>query len=129
MNLDAFRTYPEGYKPPEEGPSAYQSIPMDKIEDFGVHCKRYYSLEVSYFKSTLEKQILNLLWNKYWVNALSSSSILAQSNHLTDMTKDLAEKVESAVTTVSKRSMSRPYMSIKRKNVMHQVLDGTNRAC
>ncbi|VDD80284.1 unnamed protein product [Mesocestoides corti] len=102
VNLGAFRTYPEGYKPPDEGPSEYQSIPMDKIEDFGVHCKRYYSLEVSYFKSTLEKYIINLLWNKYWVNTLSSASILAQSNHLTDMTKDLAEKVENAASSVNR---------------------------
>ena len=30
----------QGYKPPEEGPSEYQTIPLDKIEDFGVHCKQ-----------------------------------------------------------------------------------------
>lgn len=29
----------QGYKPPEEGPGEYQTIPLDKIEDFGVHCK------------------------------------------------------------------------------------------
>lgn len=31
---------PQGYKPPEEGPGEYQTIPLDKIEDFGVHCKQ-----------------------------------------------------------------------------------------
>lgn len=30
----------EGYKPPDEGPSEYQTIPLNKIEDFGVHCKQ-----------------------------------------------------------------------------------------
>lgn len=74
--LGAFRTYPNGYKPPDEGPEEYQSIPLNKIEDFGVHCKRYYSLEVSYFKSSLDNRILDSLWNKYWVNTLSSSSLL-----------------------------------------------------
>jgi hypothetical protein len=34
------RTYPEGYKPPDEGPSEYQTIPLSKIEDFGVHAKQ-----------------------------------------------------------------------------------------
>ncbi|MGH0145693.1 UNVERIFIED_CONTAM: hypothetical protein FKN15_042882 [Acipenser sinensis] len=29
-----------GYKPPDEGPSEYQTIPLNKIEDFGVHCKQ-----------------------------------------------------------------------------------------
>ena len=39
VNLGAFRTYPKGYKPQDEGPSEYQTIPLNKIEDFGVHCK------------------------------------------------------------------------------------------
>ena len=30
----------QGYKPPDEGPSEYQTIPLNKIEDFGVHCKQ-----------------------------------------------------------------------------------------
>lgn len=40
VEIGAFRTYPEGYKPPDELPSEYQSIPLNKIEDFGVHCKQ-----------------------------------------------------------------------------------------
>ncbi|KAF7732853.1 COP9 signalosome complex subunit 5 [Apophysomyces ossiformis] len=39
VEIGAFRTYPEGYKAPDEGPSEYQSIPLNKIEDFGVHAK------------------------------------------------------------------------------------------
>uniref|UniRef100_A0A8C8YIX8 COP9 signalosome complex subunit 5 n=1 Tax=Prolemur simus TaxID=1328070 RepID=A0A8C8YIX8_PROSS len=82
VNLGAFRTYPKGYKPPDEGPSEYQTIPLNKIEDFGVHCKQYYALEVSYFKSSLDRKLLELLWNKYWVNTLSSSSLLTVSTIL-----------------------------------------------
>ena len=74
---------------------------MDKIEDFGVHCKHYYSLEVSHFKSVLDKRLLDSLWNKYWVNTLSSVSILAQPDYLAGLTKDLAEKVEHAGSSVS----------------------------
>lgn len=29
-----------GYKPPDEGPNEYQTIPLSKIEDFGVHAKQ-----------------------------------------------------------------------------------------
>uniref|UniRef100_A0A4W3GE79 COP9 signalosome complex subunit 5 n=1 Tax=Callorhinchus milii TaxID=7868 RepID=A0A4W3GE79_CALMI len=81
VNLGAFRTYPKGYKPPDEGPSEYQTIPLNKIEDFGVHCKQYYALEVTYFKSSLDRKLLELLWNKYWVNTLSSSSLLTAILH------------------------------------------------
>lgn len=38
-NLDALLFF-QGYKPPDEGPSEYQTIPLNKIEDFGVHCKQ-----------------------------------------------------------------------------------------
>ena len=40
VEIGAFRTYPEGYKPADEPPSEYQTIPLNKIEDFGVHCKQ-----------------------------------------------------------------------------------------
>jgi COP9 signalosome complex subunit 5 len=79
VNLGAFRTYPKGYKPPDEGPSEYQTIPLNKIEDFGVHCKQYYSLDVSYFKSHLDQKLFDSLWNKYWINTLSSSTLLTVS--------------------------------------------------
>jgi hypothetical protein len=40
VEIGAFRTYPEGYKPPDDPVSEYQTIPLNKIEDFGVHCKQ-----------------------------------------------------------------------------------------
>lgn len=42
---------------------------------------RYYALEVTYFKSSLDRKLLELLWNKYWVNTLSSSSLLTVSGY------------------------------------------------
>ena len=44
-----------------------------------LHWCRYYSLEVSYFKSSLDSHLLDLLWNKYWVNTLSSCSMITVS--------------------------------------------------
>ncbi|KAK3730868.1 hypothetical protein QZH41_009978 [Actinostola sp. cb2023] len=102
VNLGAFRTYPKGYKPPDEGPSEYQTIPLNKIEDFGVHCKQYYSLEVSYFKSALDRKLLDLLWNKYWVNTLSSSSLLTNAEYTNHQIADLSEKLEQAESQVKK---------------------------
>jgi len=95
VNLEAFRTYPKGYKPPDEGPSEYQTIPLSKIEDFGVHCKSYYQLEVSYFKSRMDTKLLDSLWNHYWVNTLSSSSLITNAEYTTGQVRDLADKLES----------------------------------
>lgn len=96
VNMGAFRTYPKGYRPADEGPSEYQSIPLNKIEDFGVHCKQYYSLDVSYFKSSLDRKLLESLWNKYWVNTLSSSSFIANAEYTTGQIFDLSEKLEQS---------------------------------
>lgn len=40
VEIGAFRTYPTGFKPADEPPSEYQTIPLNKIEDFGVHYKQ-----------------------------------------------------------------------------------------
>ena len=79
----------QGYSPPEEGPSEYQTIPMDKVEDFGVHSKRYYPLEVSYFRSALDSALLGLLWNKHWVATLSASPLLATAGLLVGQLRDI----------------------------------------
>lgn len=96
VELGAFRTYPDGYKPPDAVASDYQTIPMEKIEDFGVHANSYYPLEVSYFKSSLDRTLLGLLWNKYWVNTLSASPLLANAGYTTGQIVDLANKLEEA---------------------------------
>ncbi|KAJ3704633.1 hypothetical protein LUZ61_008338 [Rhynchospora tenuis] len=96
VDIGAFRTYPQGYKPPDDPVSEYQTIPLNKIEDFGVHCKQYYALDITYFKSSLDSHLLDLLWNKYWVNTLSSSPILASRDYVAGQIFDLADKLEQA---------------------------------
>ncbi|CAI2187471.1 5481_t:CDS:2, partial [Funneliformis geosporum] len=98
VEIGAFRTYPAGYKAPDEGPSEYQTIPLSKIEDFGVHCKQYYQLEISHFKSTLDTHLLELLWNKYWVNTLSQSPLITNRDYSAGQISDLAEKLEQTET-------------------------------
>eukprot|EP00095_Tigriopus_kingsejongensis_P012341 maker-scaffold198_size266703-snap-gene-0.24 protein:Tk12341 transcript:maker-scaffold198_size266703-snap-gene-0.24-mRNA-1 annotation:"cop9 signalosome complex subunit 5" len=95
VNLGAFRTYPKGFKPSDEGPSEYQTIPLNKIEDFGVHCKSYYQLDVQYFKSPMDRKLLDSLWNHYWVNTLSSCSLLTNSEYTTGQISDLADKMDA----------------------------------
>ena len=71
VEIGAFRTFPEGYTAPST--SQYQSIPMDKIEDFGVHANAYYQLKVEIYKTKLDERLLGALWEKYWVATLSQS--------------------------------------------------------
>lgn len=94
VEIGAFRTYPENHKPDStvDG-EGFQTIPMGKVEDFGAHSNRYYGLEVSHFKSTMDTKLLSALWNKYWVGTLASSPLLTNRDYGTKQIRDLAFKI------------------------------------
>ena len=45
VDIGAFRTYPQGYKPPEGLDSEFESVPLTKVEDFGAHQNQYAARE------------------------------------------------------------------------------------
>ncbi|KAK4684009.1 COP9 signalosome complex subunit 5, partial [Tremellales sp. Uapishka_1] len=104
VEIGAFRTYPEGYTPPSAEGSSYQSIPMDKIEDFGVHANAYYPLKVEIYKTKLDEQLLDLLWNKYWVSTLSQSLIVSNREYATSQINDLNSKLNAASQSIATSS-------------------------
>ncbi len=53
-----------------------------------VFCQ-YYALDITYFKSSLDCHLLDLLWNKYWVNTLSSSPLLGNGDYVAGQISDL----------------------------------------
>ncbi|KAG7094179.1 hypothetical protein E1B28_007788 [Marasmius oreades] len=100
VDIGAFRTYPENYKPPNTSPSEYQSIPLNKIEDFGVHANQYYQLEVEIFKSSLDNELLGMLWNKYWANTLSQSPLISNRAYAVAQLSDLHQKLSKVATGI-----------------------------
>ena len=87
VEIACFRTFPESYLAEQEknGASAgagNSSVPLDKIEDFGIHAYKYYQLEHSFFKSQLDQYVLENLWTEYWMQTLSQSPLLNVSNNL-----------------------------------------------
>ncbi|KAH7882492.1 JAB1/Mov34/MPN/PAD-1 ubiquitin protease-domain-containing protein [Phlebopus sp. FC_14] len=100
VDIGAFRTYPKDYTPPNASASEYQSIPLHKIEDFGVHANQYYPLDVEVFKSSLDTELLGLLWNKYWVNTLSQSPLISNRAYAVAQISDLHQKLTRAQSTV-----------------------------
>lgn len=112
VEIGAFRTLPEGYKDggaeggagdvggsgsgeggEETDAEGFQSIPLAKMEDFGAYSDRYYSLEVSHFKSTLDSRLLEALWNKYWVSTLAASPLFTNREFGTRQIEEMALKV------------------------------------
>ncbi|KAE8656654.1 COP9 signalosome complex subunit 5 [Hibiscus syriacus] len=63
VEIGAFRTYPEGHVPQDDPVSEYQTIPLNKIEDFGVHCKQYYA-----WISLILSRLLIVTWICYGIN-------------------------------------------------------------
>ena len=103
VEIGAFRTYPKDYKKPSEGVSGgdideegYQIVPDSKVADFGAHSSRYYPLEVSHFRSTLDSTVLSALWNKYWVATLSSSPLFTNREYGTKQIAELSTKIRKA---------------------------------
>jgi COP9 signalosome complex subunit 5 len=58
---------------------------------------QYYSLDVTFFKSGLDSHLLDLLWNKYWVNTLSTSPLIANREFAAGQIADIAEKLEQVI--------------------------------
>lgn len=86
----------QGYVPPSGGGSEYQTIPLDKIEDFGAYANAYYPLKVEIYKTKTDEKLLDLLWNKYWVATLSQGQVLTSRAYTTSQIKDLNAKLQSA---------------------------------
>lgn len=78
-----------------------------------MHANRYYQLEVSYFKSQLDSNLLELLWSKYWVNTLASNSLSATKSYMTSSLRDLSSKIDGAESSVAHGRLA--YFSGKKK--------------
>ena len=61
VSLGCFRTLPEGVKNMDM--LADGGVPMEKIQDFGLHADKYYTIPHSIFKTELDNSLFELLWN------------------------------------------------------------------
>ena len=68
-------------------------MPLAKLSEFGAHASKYYSLEISHFKSTLDSHLLELLWQKYWVQTLSANPMLTNRDYGNKQVLDLGAKI------------------------------------
>ncbi|CAN6458691.1 unnamed protein product [Victoria cruziana] len=79
---------------PVEGTETRVNAQADAYEymvDYSQTNKQYYALDITYFKSSLDSHLLDLLWNKYWVNTLSSSPLLGNRDYVAGQISDLGK--------------------------------------
>ena len=103
VEIGAFRTIPEGVKQSATTNATTgdgQSVPLNKVEDFGAHSHRYYPLDVEHFKSTLDSKLLETLWNKYWVQTLAQNPLLTNRDYTSSQMMDLGSRISRASKTV-----------------------------
>jgi COP9 signalosome complex subunit 5 len=73
----------------------YESIPLYKAEDFGIHASKYYKLEHNYFQSKFEAQIVKLIYKNYWLDTLSSNFLLTNDEYYTKQVEDMSAKIKN----------------------------------
>ena len=134
VDLGAFRTYRKGFLPAEEKHNELRNIPLKKVEDFGSHYKEYYQLNVSYFKTSTDKRLLNQLWKQYWVASLSSSPWLKNLGYNIEQTQDVAAKMTEALSEARRENFGYGYGGKSNdgeasSNLKKAVRDGKKLSC
>lgn len=83
VELGSYRTWPDGYTPPgaRAGDAGWEAVPEDKMAEFGAHANAYYKLETTFFKSRADDALLSLLWEQYWIAALSENPLLSNREY------------------------------------------------
>ena len=84
VDLKAFRCYTNEYAEKKKAESKKQGgsggdagMDAEKIAEFGLHAHKYYEVDKTFFKSALDSDLLDRVWNEYWVHTLSSSPLLS----------------------------------------------------
>jgi COP9 signalosome complex subunit 5 len=69
--VGGFRTYPEGHQGRSSAGNTQGSIPLEKVEDYGVHADRYYELHSSFFRTKSDEFTLEVIRSDRWADILS----------------------------------------------------------
>jgi COP9 signalosome complex subunit 5 len=95
VEIGGFRTYEEGYKSDE---------PFDILE-MGAHGDEYYRIpNFDFYKSSSDDNLLQLLWNKYWANTLSTNSLIHNKNYHNKQIINVVSKLEKVENDLNKNS-------------------------
>lgn len=69
-----------------------ESVPEDKIKDFGMHYKEYYSLEMEYFMNTKDAEIVECGFNNFWKTVIESDKLIDNREDYYKTMTDMCQK-------------------------------------
>ena len=98
VEIGVFRTYTNDYaeklKTTQEI-AGVSSMPAEKFQDFGLHAHKYYKVEHSFFKTGMDTDLLDRLWNEYWLHTLSHSPLLVNQATICQTLVNVVQKLKA----------------------------------
>ena len=98
VEIGVFRTYTNDYaeklKTTQEI-AGVSSMPAEKFQDFGLHAHKYYKVEHSFFKTGMDTELLDRLWNEYWLHTLSHSPLLVNQATICQTLVNVVQKLKA----------------------------------
>lgn len=91
IDIGAFRTYPDGYI--DQGDEMAANVPLSKVEDFGLHWRKYYPLKVEIYKTEQDEHLIHLLKQQLWNQALSINLPLTCRTHINSTLQDTSTRL------------------------------------
>ena len=119
VSIGSFRTYPDDYIGKKEF-HATQMIPVEKIEDFGVHAKQYYEIESKFCRTSIDNSVLGLLKGQYWASILNARTLSKSESILVKETEELSKRLKS-----NSRSLSSSDIKDESKRASTNLQDNT----
>ena len=94
---------------------AFDSIPLNRAGEFGVHQNKYYRIPHYYFQSKFENNIVKLIYKNYWVESLCSNALLVNEDFYQEKVDDVSAKLD-----MYKMKNNANRIDNEKKNEVHQ---------
>lgn len=95
--IGGFRTFPEDHTGNARSQSQ-QSIPLEKVEEYGVHAHEYYEIGSSFFKSSGDEFVLQVIKRNHWADCLTHEPSDKMKDYIVIREiEQVAEKVKHSI--------------------------------
>jgi len=93
VDLRCFICYKTDSKTSQKS-NIFESVPFGKSDEFGIWQSHYYRLEHNYFRSKFDDQIIRLIYKNYWIDTLSSNTLMINEDYANKQIADMSEKIK-----------------------------------
>ena len=73
----------------------FDSIPLNRADEFGIHQSKYYRLPHHFFHSNFESNVIKLIYKNYWVDTLCSNALLVNEDFFKETVEDMKAKMKA----------------------------------